>query len=268
MTEYDIVPSENLAIYKLLYNVEVGLRELIVEVLDGKCGPRWWKERLPPDVFGRYRDGRKYERSIRWCQLIPHHPVYYIEFPDLKKVIERSDNWRDGFQDICGRKEIFINTLSELEPIRNKIAHNRKATTGELLIVEGAYHKIVTAIGEKYFYELAARCTLAEGVAESLIHLQKEAQSAFKCCERCESLERPEVWDKIQSTWWFDSDYLGCEVGSITEYFETLSAYHDLPRSKGSGYKIEAWIKSRDIGQKYAKAMEEFSVLLKDVGGV
>ncbi len=51
MTVYDAVPSENLAIYKLLYNVEVGLRELIIEVLEAKGGARWWKERLPSDVL-------------------------------------------------------------------------------------------------------------------------------------------------------------------------------------------------------------------------
>lgn len=269
MTIYsDTVPEENLAIYKLLYNIEVGLREFIIEVLEARCGPRWWKERLPSDVLEAYREGRKYEREIRWCQLVPHHPMYYIDFPHLRKVIERKDNWEDVFQIIFKRKEILIGTLSELEPIRNKIAHNRKATQGDLRIVGAAYRKLVAGIGEEHFTKLVARCTLASDLPESLLHLWTEAESAFRCCTACRPLERLEVWEKTQASWWFDADYLGHELGAIREYFETLVAYGELPRSRGSGYRIEAWLKSKDLEGKYTEAMQEFSAMLNNIEGV
>ena len=91
------VPEENLAIYKLLLIIEVGLREFLIEALEASCGSDWWKKRLPGDVLAAYRNGCRYERRIRWCQLVPHHPIYYVDFPDLKKVIQRSDNWKDVF---------------------------------------------------------------------------------------------------------------------------------------------------------------------------
>ena len=112
------------------------MREFVIESLEAACGPLWWKQRLPPDVLARNREALEYERNIKWCQLIPHHPIYYIEFPDLKKVIERTDNWRDAFEPVFGRRDIFISKLSELEPIRNRIAHNRKATKANLDTVE------------------------------------------------------------------------------------------------------------------------------------
>lgn len=261
----DAVPDENLAIYKLLYRIEVGLREFIVEVLESKCGPRWWKQRLPPDVLEAYRIGREYERKIRWCELVPHHPIYYIEFPDLKKVIDRNDNWTDVFQVVFDRKDILISTLSKLEPIRNNVAHNRRATKRHLRVVEEAYDTIVGAIGEERFAELVARCTSAEGMPEAILGLRAEAESALRCCKACKPLDRLAVWDRIGSEWWFDADYLGHELNAVKEYFETLVAYRNLPQSRGSGYKIEAWVKSNELEQKYAEAMDEFAALLGDL---
>jgi len=256
------IPKENLDIYILLYNIEVGLRELIIESLTTRCGPYWWKERLPPDVLEEYRKGRDYERNTKWCQLVPHHPIYYINFPHLKKIIERIDNWRDVFQPMFKRKEILTATLSELEPIRNKIAHNRKTTWKDLRIVEGVYHKIVTAIGEERFHELVSKCTLAPDLLEIFLRLRQEAERSFKCCIAYRSLEKLKLWENVKDQWWFDEGYLGCELNGIREFFSLLETYSKFPRSRGSGARIEAWVKSNNLEKKYDKAKELFSKLL------
>jgi len=263
MDTYSVsVPDENLAIYSLLYGIEVGLREFLIEVLEAKCGARWWKERLPGDVLEAFRKAREYERSITWSQLVPHHPMHYIDFPDLRKVIERSDNWRDVFQTTFKRKDLLIATLSGLEPIRNKIAHNRKATSGDLSVVQAAYQEVVSAIGEARFRGLVEKCTLAEDIPGSLLHLQEEAESALLCCKGCRPLERLEVWSQVGVSWWFDEDYLGHEVTAIRRYFKILVAYGELPRPRGSGYKIEEWIRASELEKEYAEAIQELAVLL------
>ncbi len=267
MTIYNgSVPDENLAIYKLLYNIEVGLREFIIEAIE--TSGHSWKERLPGDVLETFRKARKYELDIKWCQLVSHHPIYYTEFPELQKVIDRRDNWKDFFEPVFKDKEVLKGTLRELEPIRNKIAHNRKATQGDLHVVEATYQKLVAAIGEEHFSELVERCTSATDIPETLLHLQTEAESAFKCCKACEPLERLEVWDKVQANWWFDADYLGHELSAIKEYFEALVAYSELPRLRGYGHKIEAWVKSEGLEEKYIEAIQELSALLNGIGGV
>jgi hypothetical protein len=114
------VPEENLKTYKILYCVEVGIREFIIENLESRGGTNCWKQRLPPDVLKTFRDGIKYERRIKWSNLVPHHPLYYVEFPDLKKIIERADNWRNVFDTVLKSKDVFISTLTELEPIRSR----------------------------------------------------------------------------------------------------------------------------------------------------
>ena len=151
----DVIPEENRAIYALLYSIEVGLREFVIEALEAKCGSQWWKERLPGDVLQSYKDGLIYERSIKWVHLVPHHPLYYIDFPDLKKIVQRADNWRDVFQSVFGREEVLVGTLTELEPIRNKVAHNRKVTEADVQVTQAAYDKIVAGIGRERFLRTA-----------------------------------------------------------------------------------------------------------------
>jgi len=261
------IPKENMRIYELLYLIEVGLRELIIQSLEATCGPNWWKERLPDDVLKKYRKGREYERSIKWCQLVPHHPIYYVDFPDLRKIIERADNWREVFSAIFKRKEILIGTLSELEPIRNKIAHNRKATVQDQRIVEGAYHKIVAAVGEERLCRLVSKCTLAPDLRETFLRLQAEAEEAFECCMKFSPIKELRVWNEIKNKWWFDETYLGYELNSIREYFSLLVDYSELPRTRGSGHKIEAWVKLTDLKEKYTKAKEQLSKLLTNIEG-
>ena len=100
-----LVPNENVSVFILLFQIEVCLRELIIKILSSKHGPRWWKHRLPQDVLRSYREGRDVERQLKWHPHIPHHPIYYIDFPDIKKIIERSDNWNECFQPVFGQKE-------------------------------------------------------------------------------------------------------------------------------------------------------------------
>src|SRR5689334_24990194 len=122
------VPAENLRCYERLFCIEVALRELIVMRLSQAHGPLWYKTRLPVEILRKYRDAVATERAIKWLQLVPHHPIYYIDFTDLQQIIEKDDNWRDVFRDIFGRKDIVAGILAEIAPIRNKVAHSRKVS--------------------------------------------------------------------------------------------------------------------------------------------
>jgi len=257
------LPDENLQAYMLLYNIEVGLRELIIECLEAICGSNWHKTRLPSDVLENYRRGVQYQRNLKWSQLIPHHPLYYIDFPDLKKVIDRNDNWKDVFQPIFGRKDILIGTLSELEPIRNSIAHNRKITSNDLRSTQSACDKIVNAIGRDHFNAYVSKCTFANAIHGTLKLLDSEAQSALDCCRDCKPLDELKVWKRIADKWWFDEDYLGCSLDDIRAYFALLEAYTQLPRARGSGHKIERWVIENRLEENYIKARGQLTKLFK-----
>ena len=71
MTTLNNIPNENLEICKLLYNIEVGLREFVIEVLETKIGPRWWKRCLPEDVRQTAKNGLNSEKKIKWSKVVP-----------------------------------------------------------------------------------------------------------------------------------------------------------------------------------------------------
>ena len=261
-----LVPEENIEIYCYLYGIETALRELIIESLRVGGGSRWYKKRLPGDVLEKYHKGIDLEKSVKWSQLVPHHPIYYVDFPDLRKIIEREDNWEDAFRPVFSRKEIVSGTFSELEVIRNKIAHNRKATTVDVEIARAAYEKLSQCIGRSYFDQLSARCTCAMDIPERLSELQKECESTFRICRDCRQLDKIEVWESISAEWWFDESYLGHKLEAIADYFGTIGRYLALPRSRGSGHKIESWVKSSSIEEKYAGAQIEFGAILAGGG--
>jgi len=165
------IPKENIDAFCYLYKIETGLREFIIDSLQNVVGTRWYKERLPGDILQKYKDGLKAEKTAKWTQLIPHHPLYYVDFPDIKKIIVRRDNWREVFSKTFYRESIVEGTLEELEPIRNKIAHSRKISSKDVTILKAAYDKISEAIGLKKFTELESRCTYAPDLYHQLTEL-------------------------------------------------------------------------------------------------
>jgi len=266
----ELVPEKNIQIYCYLYNIETALRELVIDSLEAIDGPLWYKHRLPGgnenSPLEKYRRGVDVERNTRWTQSVPLHPIYYIDFPHLKMIIERKDNWEDVFKHVFSRKDILSSTLAELEFIRNKIAHNRKATCKDVEIVKGAYAKLSEAIGRSRFDQLVTRCTRAMDISERLTELQEEFERSFHICKHYEPLENVQVWKSICDEWWFDESYLGHNISRIVNYFQTMEEYARLPRTRGTGYKIEAWVKSRDIENKYINAQEEFSAITRLMG--
>lgn len=262
-----VAPDENLSVYTTLYNIEVGLRELLIEELAAKAGARWWKQRLPSDVLDSYRRAREYELGIRWTRLVPHHPIYYLDFSDLKKIIERSNNWSDVFAPLFERKDVFVATLSELEPIRNKSAHNRRASESDVSIAQAALQKITSAVGAERFFTLVARNTALDDLPQILTDIREEADLARKRCEACEQIGNLTTWEEASQSWWFDSGYLGHDLTAIIIFFQAISLYSKLPRVRGEAYRIEAWVQSQDIARKHEDATRQLASVLADSEG-
>jgi len=261
-----MLPETNARVVEAIYCVEVGLRELIVERLSADYGSLWWKTRLPGDVRDAVGKGRQYEKRVKWTQSVSHHPLYYIDFPDLLKVIVRADNWQDVFQPFFARKEVLVGTLTELEPIRNKVSHNRKATEADCRIAEAAYEKIATGIGKERFATLISRCTTASAIVSDVRDLREEACVSLDCCLRYHQLSGLPRWEAASTAWWFDDDYLCLSVAPVAEYFQRLVAYSQLPRHRGTGQVIESWVSSNDMDKMARSALEVLDRLIQNEG--
>lgn len=259
-----LVPEQNIEIFCYLYCIENGLRELIIDLMNDVVDSRWYKERLPGDVLEKFREGRKVEKNIFWKQLNPHHPIYYVDFTDLKKIIQRQDNWKEVFEKIFRQKEAIINPLSELEDIRNKIAHNRKVTSRDLEISRLSFEKISDIVGKNEFNKLVNRCTSAADIETKLTELQEECKKTFIICTGSKALNEIKIWNIVCNEWWFDESYLGYNLEEIKTYFKAIEVYVKLPRKRGCGYKIESWVKSNDIETKYKQTKKILCEMLNN----
>lgn len=111
---------------KILLRLEENLRKCIESKL-AALTPKWWTERVPPDVTRDAEDRKKRnEKPWPWYGKEDKPLHYYINFSDYRKIIIKRKNWRETFKQIFKDETITSAKLAELEPIRNDIAHNRK----------------------------------------------------------------------------------------------------------------------------------------------
>ena len=220
---------------------------LIVERLEELAGPKWYKQRLPRDVLTSYKKARSVEQKIKWTSLVPHHPIYYIDFPSLRKIIEKRDNWNEAFKPIFGRIDLFSASWSSVEPIRNNVAHNRCISDEDIVSLTATYTFLNSIIGETRFNKLAAQSKTIPDILSLITNLREDGKQAFELCKCFKRLNCLSTWNKISSSWWFDNLFIGKDLSPIITYFNTLNKYQSLPRRRGEGHKIEKWIGQKNI---------------------
>ncbi len=299
-----LLPEANREAVEMLYVIEVGLRELIIEALTASAGPKWFKTMLPADITEKYVRGRKAQAAASWSTHIEHHPLYYIDFPDLAKVLDK--NWRNTFQDVLGNKEVFLGNLKALEPIRNTVAHNRKLSGQDCEIVRGVLTVFEAGIGPNRLKAFVENCTAAPAISEQLTLLTQEIVSAVDSMSSLKPPVQLKVWPLVQVAWWFDQSFLtnsnhaarlelamqqlaemqskvsllereverlstltsgkapqiGKAIEDVFSFFQLFAEFSSLPRSRGSGHKIESWISEQDIEGKSQLALHAINSFL------
>lgn len=129
--------------YDVLKNLENNLRELIKSELS-TITPQWWRQRIPEDTRINAQDRK--ERNEKHVGAKKNHLIFYVDFPDYKKIIIKNDNWNDVFRNVFGNKQLISSKLEELEPIRNAISHPRDLTSLEERRLKLSSEEIIVTI--------------------------------------------------------------------------------------------------------------------------
>jgi hypothetical protein len=262
----EFLPASNAVIASVIYLVETGLRELTIELMERVRGPRWVRSAIPGgDLQERIRNAREYERKTPWSSFVPLHPIYYLDFPDITRIIEKSDNWDAAFKPVFQRKDIVTSLLRRLEPLRNKAAHNRRATTSDarqaISTLDAIDGMLVAAAGTASLRTYAQRCTSAPDLSERFGTLHAELSTALAAMQATAPPIPLPAWESTCNEWWFDSDYLGVSLDAVQGTFDVLCEYAQLPRSRGNGHVIESWVRARDTTPDASKALQVLSTL-------
>lgn len=233
--------------YQRLFRLENALRELIIEELAASCGPRWWKQRVPGGMHADSKAGKEYEANQPWQSRIVYHPIYYVDFPSLRTVIERNDNWGEVFSKLFGRKDLVLSALAAVEPARNRIAHSRQCLPEDISSLDQALSMLSTAIGEPRLEQLLHRTTsLTDGrtaigdYCSSLARAHEKIGARMHFSED-DLIEAPPAWllDEV-----FDDhqDDLADLEGLVREYAR-------MPVGQGSALRLRAWDKRARVDE-------------------
>ena len=137
--------------YERLHALENELRTFIFKKLMLKLGCSWWGNAVPEAVrqkkWNSPKELKEKELNSKICDSETMlQLIHYTNFGDLKKIIEDEKNWNAIFKFIFEDQKV-IYKLEELEPIRNKIAHNRYLTEeneAALKFYYGQLHRFVS----------------------------------------------------------------------------------------------------------------------------
>ena len=248
----------NVQAYKLLFRIENGLRSFIEQTLGAEFGPKWWKQQIPGDIREQCEDHQKEEREKRWLDYQTVHPICYSYLDDLKKTIVRGDNWDKVFAQYFGQVKIIVESkLTELEPLRNKIAHNRPVTEMEvqkLALVWRELQQCMAASSVGHSTESIATVpslrrmddSVAREIAEQLGQLAVELQNNRNRLTNLESAAL-EKWTEVQTKWWFSPEFMNLDPSDLRDGHELLAEYNALPRYPGCGNRLETYLRSNNV---------------------
>jgi hypothetical protein len=173
--------ERNARAYADFFEIENGLRELLIEKLDEKFKNTWLKQNVPGDVRENMKKGKEYERALPWLKIASFHPIYYADFPDLKKIILNGNNWKEVFEKYFKSKQRIDIMLSELEPVRNKIAHCRAVTDSDISTIKKFHSEIGSHFGRPICKIMQERMIKYASVTAALRDLERRlTQAAFE----------------------------------------------------------------------------------------
>jgi hypothetical protein len=232
--------------YELFFEIENSLREMVIQCMTEAFGQRWLTTNMPADVRERLREGKEYERKVPWSVCVPYHPMYYADFPDIKKIVMRADNWQRAFAPRFGSKLQLEASLVELEPIRNKLAHCRAVTDIEVRCILVFHEKLATMIGTPLSNFIEQGLIRYRSVLQQLREMSQMLREGCNDLRNTRPYERLASLHDLRSLWWFDEVYLCNHVGRIERAIDLIQLYNQLPIGRGTGHIREKWVKDHD----------------------
>lgn len=264
LEEFAALRRTNETGYSLLFEIEVLLREFIAQALIETYGRKWTKQGLPADLQQKIRSGLEYERSIKWHKAVLHHPLYYVDFPDLKKIIISGNNWRAAFDAIFSHKTNVDAGLSEIEIIRNKVAHNRFLTTADLAVLSGTHAKIIASIPSTALHNAKIAATKRTSILEPLTLLKASLDVAFTTMMEGEPMNPTTLNPtEVIEEWWFNEDYLARDLSNIVRYVDLCRQYAKFIRGLGQANVRRAWVRENTIFQESNAAIENLREIIQ-----
>ena len=239
----------NVKAYRLMFTLENVLRELCIEQLNASFGAKWYKSQLSPTALKKFSDGITNDRAQFSISFTSFHPVFYLDFSDLREIIMRKDNWNAAFSNLFGNKSqsLIIASLSQVEPIRNKVAHNRTVQEHEVATLNKLLGDIKNCLGEKDFQSYVSRAHDHPQILRHFVEIGEEVLAIAVDIRAYKNCHAPVIWQSCSKKWWWDELHLGTELSKVDKFYTLAEEYCKLERGRGCGPAIKAWVDAKPV---------------------
>jgi hypothetical protein len=270
----------NLKAYRLLFEVEVALREFLIARCEPIAGPKWYREvlsqaqaakldRLPEKRPGltapelRAKDDKK-----DWVSRCAFHPIYFVDFPELGVVFKMKSNRSLGEHLVSRSAESIANHTGLLLPIRNAVAHNRPITVGDLGLAESIHALLRGELGAGEFDHFVS-CPSTVRTSNEQAELLAELSAAIEALTHGNEV-RLDAWARLRQRWWLESEWQ-LDSESVVDAFSLLEQYREqwCDDLRGRRRRMQEWVAKHwrdDVGRR-AKASLSRDASLDNGGG-
>lgn len=130
-------------IYIYLYSVENSLRLFIEKVAKDNYGEEYFEEISTSSIESKFQRRKEKEREHKWLSIRGDSELFYLDFKDLKKIIQA--NW-DIFNDYFPNQNFIVAKIDEIAECRNLVAHNSLVEESDKDLVKTYYNSILSQI--------------------------------------------------------------------------------------------------------------------------
>jgi hypothetical protein len=117
--------------YPYFYLFENSARGLVLSRMDEAYPAGWWDEaHVAREVIRDVSSRISNERAHRWHASRGGHPIFYTDLDDLRSIISR--HWKAAFESPLGDLTRVQAMFTEMEELRNVVAHNNPLEAHDL----------------------------------------------------------------------------------------------------------------------------------------
>jgi len=244
--------DNNVSGYKSLLEIEIGLREYIIDSFNKAYGSAKWiddsngplsiftqstnKSGEKVTFYQKVLDSRIYSVNTGWNieQSKEIHGLYFLLFTDLKFIIE-SKKFRnnkgekiDVFQLNDRQIKAIISGMEAIFPIRNKLAHSVFISTKELKVLQN-YHDTVSSMINNFNFFIEKSIKRENGIK----YIKTLMPQMIRAIHKNEDIM--EHFDHLQNT----MNLLDIELeGDYISALKMIEEYSRLKNTKGSSVQI------------------------------
>lgn len=115
--------------FQLFYVLENYLRDFILNVLSEADKENWWNT-VPKDVRDKVAEYESTEEAKRWMNLTPRGQLALTTLPQLLRIMDEDNNWKNHFQALVRDKALITQTRL-IGHTRNTVCHMSPVTAEE-----------------------------------------------------------------------------------------------------------------------------------------